>query len=464
VPRLFTALLLSLSLLSGCARPPTPVLDQIKGSGVLRVASINGPTTLYEGPEGQTGFEHDLLALLAQRLGVRLEFQMARQTDQLLDWVRQRQVHLGAAGLPSPERPPPQIRFGPGYLTINQLLVYRMGGERPSPKDLVDVVGGTLEFAADNALEEELTKRRDRLPGLRWTAQHGIESEELIYLVDEGLIDYCIAPSNLFALVRRYHPRLRAGPEILKQRQLAWAFPEDQDDSLLHEVQGFFAEIQTNGKLQHLVERYYGHAEQLKFMDLLLFRRHCEKRLPEYLNLLKYAGFATGIDWRLLAAIAYQESHWDPEAVSPTGVRGLMMLTRATAGDMGVERESPQQSVLGGARYFKELKEKLPERIGEPDRTWLALAGYNVGFGHLQDARVLALMDKKDANKWSVIKEYLPRLTEKQWHEQTTHGYARGQEPVQYVDNIRGYYDLLVGLEEQLPAAQVPDTISPAPK
>lgn len=455
-------LLLSLVLLAGCGQPPTPLLDQVKSGGVLRVASINGPTTLYEGPEGQTGFEHDLLTLLAQRLGVRLEFRMAKQTDQLLDWLRRREVHLAAGGLPIPDQLPRGVRYGPGYLSIDQHLVYRMGGDRPAPKGLADVVGGSLEFAADVALERELARRRDQLPRLNWTAQHGIESEELIHLVDEGLIDYCIAPSNLFALVRRYHPRLRAGPEILKQRQLAWAFAEEQDNSLVNEIKRFFAEIQANGKLQHLVERYYGHAEQLKFADLLIFRRHCEKRLPEYLNLLKYAGFATGIDWRLLAAIAYQESHWDPGAVSPTGVRGLMMLTRGTAGDLGVEREDPQQSVLGGARYFKELKEKLPERIGEPDRTWLALAGYNVGFGHLQDARVLALMEKKDANQWAVIKEYLPRLSERQWYEQTTHGYARGQEPVQYVDNIRSYYDLLVSLEEKLPEAQGPANPAPA--
>ena len=156
------------------------------------------------------------------------------------------------------------------------------------------------------------------------------------------------------------------------------------------------------------------------------------------------------MDWRLLAAVGYQESHWDPDAVSPTGVKGLMMLTQDAAKDIGIkDREDPQQSILGGAKYLASMHKRIPDRIPEPDRTWLALAAYNVGLGHLEDARMLTLKNKGDADKWVDVKKNLPLLTKEKWFKQTRYGYARGREPVRYVENVRTYYDILVWITDQ---------------
>jgi membrane-bound lytic murein transglycosylase F len=151
-----------------------------------------------------------------------------------------------------------------------------------------------------------------------------------------------------------------------------------------------------------------------------------------------------GLDWRLIAAISYQESHWRPRAKSPTGVRGMMMLTQPTAKEVGVtNRLDAQQSLEGGAHYFLKLHQRLPEEIQEPDRTWFTLAAYNVGWGHLEDAREITHFQGGDANRWVDVKERLPLLERKEWYKYTKHGYARGNEPVTYVQRIRHYYEVL---------------------
>jgi membrane-bound lytic murein transglycosylase F len=449
------ALLLTLLLLVGCGEEPAPIppslLAQIKERGSLIVATSNGPTTLYEGAQGQTGFEHDLVALFANRLGVQASFEISDGNGLMLELLRQGKADLAAGLTITPEREQ-WLRFGPSYQAIEQLLIYRNLPERPPPGSLRDLIGKRIAFAANSALEAHLQGLAKEHPGLIWSSDEQGDNERLINRLEQGELDYIIIPSHHFALVRRYYPHLRVAMSLMQQRPLAWAFAQGADDSLLQEARAFFAEIGDNGRLAQLIERHYGHTEQLNSVDLMVFKRHYQERLPQFIGPIKYAAFASGFDWRLLAAMAYQESHWDPKAVSPTGVRGLMMLTQGTARDIGVtDRNDPQQSILGGARYLRQIRDKLPERIGEPDRTWLALAAYNVGFGHLQDARFLALLDKQNADKWAVVKEYLPRLTEKQWHSQTSYGYARGREPVLYVDNIRSYYDLLQRFVEKEP-------------
>ena len=123
------------------------------------------------------------------------------------------------------------------------------------------------------------------------------------------------------------------------------------------------------------------HLDRLNFVGAQTFMAHVDNRLPTYQTTFESYARETGLDWRLLAAIGYQESHWRANAVSPTGVRGLMMLTRTTANYIGVSnRLDPEQSIKGGALYFLRVLEKIPDRIPEPDRTWFALASYNVGY------------------------------------------------------------------------------------
>ena len=214
----------------------------------------------------------------------------------------------------------------------------------------------------------------------------------------------------------------------------------------------FLENMRETGELDRLVERYYGAATKFDYVNVKTFRRRVKSVLPRYEALFRQAGAEYGLDWRLLAAQSYQESYWKPGAVSPTGVEGLMQLTEATAEFIDVEdRTDPRQSVLGGARYLRSLRDRIHESVTEPDRTWFALAAYNVGLGHLLDARALARRLNKDPDRWTSVKTMLPLLSQPQWYTKTKHGQARGYEAVAYVTRIRSFYDILAELRPESP-------------
>ncbi len=421
---------------------PEPLVERIRKGGELVVITRNSPTTYYEDRDGYRGLEYELVQLFAAELGVKARFVVPESFDDILPAIARGDAHFAAAGLTVTPARQTLVRFGPTYQEISQQLVYRRGSKKP--KKITDTIDGSLEIVAGSSHEEELKRLKEKHPKLHWVARKNIESEELLRLVKEQVIDYTIADSNELALNRRYHPELRVAFDLTKPQPLAWAFPHAEDTSLFKAAKAFFARIKREGVLEQLIERYYGYTERLNFVDKRTFRRHMVERLPAYIDHFREAARETGIEWEMLAAIGYQESHWNPKAVSPTGVRGIMMLTQATAKQLGVEdRSDPRASILGGARYLRLVEEKLPDRIPEPDRLFLTLAGYNVGFGHLEDARVLSQRLGGDPDKWADVKKALPLLSDSKYHKTLKHGYARGSEPVNYVDNVRSYYDLL---------------------
>lgn len=437
----FPAIFLCCLTLAACGRPDT-LVERIKDRGELIVATRNAATSYYEGPQGPTGLEYDLAALFAKRLGVKLRMVVPDNFNDILGLVERGDAHIAAAGLTvTPERAR-RVRFGPSYQTISQQLVYRAGMRVPKSLDDLD---GILEVIAGSSHEERLRQLQAEHPTLSWMSSEVQDSGELLNLVWEQLIDYTVADSNDVSLHQRYYPELRVAFDIQKPEELAWAFAAGADDSLYQEAVKFFDKLKASGKLNQLLERHYGHVQDFDYVGTRRYMSHIQQRLPEFIPLFEAASAETGLDWRLLAALGYQESHWDTQAISPTGVRGLMMLTHNTMRLLGLEdRTDAEQSILGGARYLRMLKDKLPERITEPDRTWLALAAYNVGYGHLEDARVITQKRSGDPDKWIDLKDSLPLLTQKQWYSQTRNGYARGYEPVRFVENIRSYYDILV--------------------
>ena len=343
------------------------------------------------------------------------------------------------------------MRFAPAYDEITEQIIYRSGRRRPKNAD--DLAKGILEVVKGTSHINSLKKLQKKTPALEWYVNDDLDTDGLLYLVNEGLIDYTVADSNQIKLIRRFYPKLNIAFNITEPRKLAWALSPSRDNSLYDEVVHFFADIKKDKTLDQLIERHYGHATSLNYVGLCKFREHKKKRLPLYQAYFEEAAKKYNFDWRLLAAIGYQESHWLKNARSPTGVRGIMMLTRGTARQMGIKnRNDPKQSIMGGARYFRHRIDKIPERIPEPDRTWMALAAYNVGYGHLEDARRLTQKLGGNPDKWIDVKKTLPLLSQKKWYKQTRHGYARGKEPVRYVENIRSHYELLVWLtgEDQI--------------
>jgi membrane-bound lytic murein transglycosylase F len=454
-------LVLALLVLASTCSPRQSLHAEVEALGVLRVATVNSPTTYYIGPGGEPlGYEYDLAAGFARALGVTLEIVLAANPPEAAQFVREGHAHLAAAGVgvtPARER---QLRFTRSVQTVVPLLVYRQG--RHKPKDAGDLREGTLRVVAGSAHVEHLRKLRDeQYPDLSWEEAADAEAEELLLAVANGEIDYTVANSDLVGINRRYYTNLRTAFAVAESQPLAWAFASNRDASLLEAAERYFDEIGET-EISRLRDRYFGHVEQVDTFGALTLATHVDTRLPKYRKVFEQAATETGLDWRLLAAIGYQESHWNPDAVSPTGVRGIMQLTTATAQQVAIaDREDPVQSIVGGSRYFRMLLDKLPPEITEPDRTWLALVAYNIGYGHLLDVRDLTAKQGGDPNRWLDVRDRLLLLTQSKWHSQTKYGYARGHEARTYVGNVRTYYDMLVWMTGVPAAPPEPPVATP---
>ncbi|HVY66370.1 MAG TPA: membrane-bound lytic murein transglycosylase MltF [Gammaproteobacteria bacterium] len=431
------------ALLSTCSSPPS-LLERIIRSGELRVVTRNTPAAFYYGAEEPRGIEYELARGYAERLGVGLRIYV---NDHVFADVASGKAQIGAASLTVSDARLDTVTFGPAYQNIQPEVIYRRGTKRPQRVE--DLVGGRLEVVAHSSHAELLTKLRRQVPLLTWIEHPQSSGEELIRRVAEGDIDYTIADSHLFELLRHFYPDLRVAFTLDPVDHIAWALPRG-DDSLRESVAAYFAEIQSTGKLQQILDRYYFASSEFDYVSSRAFVRHVNTRLPRYRDFFLEAERSTGIDWRLLAAIAYQESHWDPMAVSPTGVRGMMMLTEFAADAMEIaDRHDARASILGGARYFLRTRAKVPERIPEPDRSWLTVASYNLGYGHVEDARILTQRQGANPDRWDQVRQRLPLLSEKEVYESLQRGFAPGQTAVAYVDNIRRYYEILMWLDSR---------------
>ncbi len=421
-------------------------LEQIQARGVLLMLTVNGATTYHLGPEGETGFEYDLARQFADYLELPLEVTAYDNISDLVPALVAGQGDFIAANFSRiPERLT-EARFGPSYEEAKPVVVYRRGSRRP--QRLEQLREGRTVILAGTSYEPLLISSLAAEESPWWELEHAASIEDVFEAISQEDVDYTIIDSNILALNRRFFPSIRPAFELDQAHELAWAVRAGDDDSLVDTMRRFFAWAEEHGAMARLRERHYDHVEGYEPVGTYTFMRQMRERLPPLRPLFEKAAEANDLEWKLLAAVGYQESHWNPDAISRTGVRGVMMLTRRTASQLGVEdRRDPAQSIDGGARYLRSLMDRLPERIPEPDRTWLALAAYNIGFGHLEDARVLTQRLGGNPDRWVDVREHLPLLTQEQWYRQTRFGYARGHEPVQFVENIRTFHEILIWMD-----------------
>lgn len=449
----WAVLLVVAGLLAGCSNPPGTRLEAVMQAGELRVLTYTSATTYYDSPEGPAGFEYDLAKEFASELGVELRVIVAPRFADVLPRLLTGEADFAAAGLGDTEARRTRVRFTPAYQETRQQVVYRLGNQRPA--QVADLVGREIEVHAGTSYIERLNELKRTYPDLKWIENPEKQTDDLLQMVWEGLLELTIADSNIVAVNSQFFPELQVAFSLPGSERLAWAFPLGDDTSLYDAAVKFIESRRQSGLLAQLIERYYGAASRTNFINLTVYRLRIENRLPLYRSLLEESARRHGLDWRLLAALAYQESYWDPGVVSPTGVRGFMMLTRETAGQLGVKnREDVLESIDGGARYLKQMLDRIPPRVTGPDRMWFALAAYNMGLYHLEDARILTQRQGGDPNKWTDVKERLPLLSDPRYYTTVKYGYARGLEPVRYVNRVRTYYDVLVKLDEEERAKQ----------
>ncbi len=445
-------------MLGACVEKPS-TLERVKEDGVLRVITRNSPATYFEDRNGETGFEYELVKRFADDLGVELKIETADNLDDMFNQLGQPDGPvLAAAGLVSSENRLQQAKFSHPYLEVTPQIIYRNGQSRPT--SAAGLVGKRITVLKGSSHAEQLAELKKQYPGIEYDESDAVEVVDLLRMVDEGQIDLTLVDSNEVAMNQVYFPNVRVAFDLGDARSQRWAVMAGEDNSLLNEINAYLDKVEKNGTLQRLKDRYYGHVDVLGYVGAYTFAQHLQQRLPKYEKFFKEAAKKEQIDWRLLAAMGYQESLWQPTVTSKTGVRGLMMLTQNTAQAMGVSnRLDAKQSIMGGAKYLALIKSELDDDIEEPDRTWFALAAYNVGGGHLEDARKLAKKEGLNPNKWLDVKKMLPRLAQKQWYSKTRYGYARGGEPVHFVANIRRYYDILTwATQPQLEGDQAADS------
>lgn len=401
-------------------------------------------------------FNHELAVLFAEHLHVRLVTRAIDAADAPAQ-LAQHHAHLAALGARS-NVAVSGVVYAPSYQTVNEQLVFN--DELDTPDSLDDIVKWKIAVVAGSAQEAVLTELKRSHPGLQWESRREVGIDDLLDEVAEGELDATFANQQQFSLAKNFHDNLNAARFVIAEpSQLAWAFPADGDVKLREQAAQFFSAIRKDGRLSHLMDRFYGYNQRLAPLDSATFLEQIATTLPRYRKLFEEAAHWSGLEWQLVAALAYQESHWNPLATSPTNVRGMMMLTEDTADQLKVEnRLDARASTLAGARYLASIRDQLPLRIAEPDRTWMALAAYNQGYGHLEDARVLTQRMGLNADRWVEVKKWMPKLTQEQHFAGLKHGYARGGEAVILVENIRMYYDMIKRTEAAATSEELPET------
>lgn len=438
---LFLFLIFAL-VLSGCGDQKT-FLETIRESGELRFVTVESPLTYFKGSDGAAeGLEYELASMFAQNLGLKLNLIIVGNKHDLVSLINNNKAHIGSSALALSGYPDNTLQYGPAYITAKRQLVYHQKNRKP--KSIAYLKEDEIVISEEKSYQALLKTLSFYHPDLAWRVLENKGMTEILRMVNENSVPIAITDSNWVAMYRHLFPEVRVAFDVTGELPVAWIYQRKTDHSLDKAVRSFFKRINKNGSLAKLINRYYQHAESFDYVDTRTYIEKIDNKLPSFRNLFIKSAGEMELDWLLLAALSYQESHWNPKAKSPTGVRGLMMLTTDTAKSLGVDdRLDPEQSIMGGARYLIKMINKIPERIQGEDRMWFALAAYNIGFGHLEDARKLTQSQGGNPDKWADVRERLPLLADENWHTKTMHGYARGHEPVKFVKNIRRYYSIL---------------------
>ena len=415
------------------------LLDRITKNKELVVLTTNQPTTYYiDRDENPTGPEYDMTRSFAQSLGVETRYIELDSTEAVIDALRKGEGDIAAAGLTITSERQAEFDFGPSYMDVSEYLVcHRDAG---FVDDIEDLKGLEIVIPTATSYVDTLYKQ---YPGIDWSLDDNLLTPRLLEKVSSKQIECTISDSTIFDISRRYFPEISVKYTLNKGSKLAWMYAKN-NPRLASAISKWFTEYQDSGEYAQTIEKYYGYIDVFDYVDIQKFKRRIKDRLPKYKDMFIKAAKKNGISPALLAAQSYQESHWNPKAKSPTGVRGIMMLTQPVAKSLGVtSRLDAKQNIYAGAKYHAKMKNMFDETVTEPDRSWMALAAYNVGRGHFRDAQALAEKLGKNPNLWIDMKEVLPLLSEKKYYKDLTYGYARGNEPVQYVTRIRDYDDIL---------------------
>ncbi len=423
-----------------CAAEDGSRLQQIWESGRITFISDNNAHCYFIYKDQPAGFEYELARAFADYLMVDLKVRTPGW-DQMFPQLLDGKGDIIAASLTRTPGREKSMEFSDAYLAIRQFVIVHK--ENHSVSNPEDLRGKQVHVRSGTSYQQQLLELKKEGIDFRIVLHKNVPTEELIRRVAEREIELTVADTNVALLNRRYYPDVELAFPISGRQDLAWAVRKG-DTELLEVINRFMAAIRKDGTFARVYGKYYSSAELFDYVDLKVFHRRVDTQLPAYEPLIRRESQRYGFDWRLIAAMMYQESHFDPDAVSHTGVQGLMQLTATTAGEVGVaDRTDPRQSIRGGIKYLHMIHQRFDDIEDDADRMLFTLASYNIGYGHVRDAQQLAEEKGLDEDKWTSLRKTLPLLRYPKYHRRMRFGYARGTEPVRYVERILTYYDVL---------------------
>ena len=434
-------------------------LAEIQDSGVLKVLIAPADDSFHVVNGDPTGFEYDVIEALAEYLQVELELIETPYTRLIprLDAGAGDMIAGGIFPRPYFVR---QARVTDGWYDELPVVTYKRGSQRPRNSSMLEgkpvptssrMIGLTRN-SSDQPWPQDLNIVLTRKP-----------EDDLLRAVVYGDIEYAMSTNDRVSMLRRYHPKLQIAFKLPMKISRVWGISRRGDDSLLQALNEFIAHARAEQIPEAYAARYFGLEKMVHYLDLRAIEQHMWTRLQEYRHWFESAADESGLSWQLLAAISYQESIWDPSAVSPTGVAGIMQLTKPTAERLGVaDRRDPESSILASARYLAGLSKRLPESIGEPDRTWFALAAYNFGLTHVLNAWKMARDQGLDADNWYIVADStLINLEGERTEGSSAFGLsARGEQAAAYVARVRVFNDILRHYSDRLVSHQPEQTSS----
>ncbi|MFP4309258.1 MAG: transglycosylase SLT domain-containing protein [Desulfococcaceae bacterium] len=429
--------------LLACEKPaPTSPLETVLETGRITLVTRYGPTTYFSYRDRPDGFEYQLARAFADYLGVELAVHVAPGWTDIRRALSEIPGAFAAPGLPLPGDGIPDLAATAPYLTLRHHII--LGPAVPEAVESpADLAGQTVHLPARSAAEPVLEAlRRDGL-AVEVRIHPDLPGEELIRQVAAGTLPATAAPGHVALLNRRYYPETRIAAPVGPPRRLRWLAPED-GTALLARMEEFFVAARRTGRFQEIYDRHFDAPPPPQTLAVEPFLRGMAEKAGPFLPHIQSAAAEHGFDWRLIAAQIYQESRFRPDARSPAGAVGLMQLMPDTARNLGVaDIRNPAENIAGGVRHLRKLYNFFDGAAGEADRLRMALAAYNVGQGHLLDARNLARRQGRDPERWAVLAETLPLLRDERYYRDALYGYCRGTEPVNYVRRITAYADVL---------------------
>jgi len=410
----------------------------------ITVLTRNAPTTFYYAVDNsKTGFEYDLVLAFAKAKNYKIKLVVKNSIDSVINSLEKGEGDIAAAGLTATDKRAKTFLFTPSYYDVQEQVVCAYKKKPKNPEDLQNY---SIQVIKNSSYVESLLRLKKEYPNLIWSEHLGYTTEHIFDLLDKKKFDCSVADSNIVAINRRYFPHLHVAFGISDVQKLTWLLPKSKKNSQLYkDLNAWFKTFKSSKEFLRIKDKYFSHVEIFDYVDIATYHKRIKKRLPTYIGSFQRGAAKYKLDWRLLAAQAYQESHWNPKAKSPTGVRGMMMLTLPTAKELGVtNRLNYRHSIEGGAKYISKLYKRIPKEVkSNRDRYIFALAGYNIGMGHMYDAMRLGKKLGINPYTWVNMKTLLPKLSERKYYKGLRYGYARGMEPVKYVDRIHNYFDIL---------------------